>query len=73
MRVPWARLKQTADARVAFQPSLRDGGDCCSTPGVETPGYYQASLRDAAWTETCRASLGRAGGGARLYIGSSCR
>jgi hypothetical protein len=29
-----------------FQPSLRDGNHGLCTPGVETPGYYQASLRD---------------------------
>jgi len=30
-----------------FQPSLRDGNHWARLPGVETPGYSQASLRDA--------------------------
>ena len=30
----------------AIQPSLRDLGLCETCPGVETPGYFQASLRD---------------------------
>ena len=30
----------------AIQPSLRDLGLCETCPGVETPGYFQKSLRD---------------------------
>ena len=38
-------LKLTYDMP-AIQPSLRDSTIDPSAPGVETPGYFQESLRD---------------------------
>ena len=40
-----------------FQSSLRDSYAVALNPGVETPGYFQSSLRDEVWRLMPRAGM----------------